>query len=73
MEGWHSKDIELFTSREERAQALARFVNYYNGVYGHIKVRIDKATLLERLCEYQFDQYERPTKVTRKVKQCSVF
>lgn len=70
MEGWHSKDIELFTSREERAKALARFVNYYNGVRPH--KGIDKATPLERLCEY-FYQYERPTKVTRKVKQRSVF
>lgn len=70
MEGWHSKDVELFTSRQERAKALARYVNYYNGVRPH--KGIDKATPLERLCEY-FYQYERPTKVTRKVKQRSVF
>jgi transposase InsO family protein len=70
MEGWHSKDGEMFSSRQERAKALARFVNYYNCVRPH--KGIDRATPLERLCEY-FYQYERPAKVTRKVKQRSVF
>lgn len=68
MEAWHS--TELFSSREQRAKALTRFVNYYNCVRPH--KGIDNATPLERLCEY-FYQYERPTKVTRKVKQRSVF
>lgn len=68
MEGWHNKDVELFRSREDRAKALARFVNYYNGVRPH--KGIDKATPLERLCQY-FYQYERPAKATGKVKQRS--
>lgn len=70
MGSWHNKDVELFTSRTARAKALARFVNYYNCVRPH--KGIDKATPLERLCEY-FYQYERPTNVTEKVKQRSVF
>jgi transposase InsO family protein len=61
MEGWHNKDSELFTSRERRAQALARYVNYYNCIKPH--KGIDGATPLERLCEY-FYQYERPTKAS---------
>jgi len=68
MEGWH--DTEHFASRQERAKALTRFVNYYNCVRSH--KGLDNATPLERLCEY-FYQYERPVKVTGKVKQRSGF
>ena len=64
MDSWHR--TEQFTSREERARALARFVNYYNCVRSH--KGIDNATPLERLCEY-FYQYERPTEATGEVKQ----
>jgi transposase InsO family protein len=55
MESWHT---EQFANREERAKALARFVNYYNCVRPH--KGIDSDTPLERLCQY-FYQYERPT------------
>ncbi len=68
MESWHN--AEVFNSREERAKALTRFVNYYNCVRPH--KGIDKATPLERLCEY-FYQYERPMKEAGKVKQREVF
>jgi len=68
MESWH--DQEQFTSREQRAKALTRFVNYYNCLRPH--KGIDNATPLERLCEY-FYQYERPAKGSEKVKQRSVF
>jgi len=68
MEGWHNQ--EQFTSREGRAKALARFVNYYNCVRPH--KGLDNTTPLERLCQY-FYQYERATNATEKVKQRSVF
>lgn len=68
MEGWHT---EQFENREARAKALARFVNYYNGVRPH--KGINSSTPLERLCQY-FYQYERPTTKDRgKVKQRSGF
>lgn len=47
MEGWHA---ETFSSREERARALARFTNYYNRVRPHRG--IDNHTPLERLYGY---------------------
>jgi transposase InsO family protein len=63
MESWHTQ--EVFSNREQRAKALTRFVNYYNCLRPHRG--IDNAPPLERLCEY-FYQYQRPTKVTEKVK-----
>jgi transposase InsO family protein len=60
MESWHS---EQFANREERAKALARFVNYYNCVRPH--KGIDNETPLERLCQY-FYQDEQPTNKGKK-------
>jgi hypothetical protein len=68
MDGWHGR--EQFASREQRAKALVRFVNYYNCVRPH--KGLDNATPLERLCEY-FYHHERSAKAPEKVKQRSVF